>query len=56
MENKKYAPLIGQKLTWETLEYLMKALRDDIIAENITRRKLKKAKGVTPVHTEDDGS
>ncbi len=56
MENKKYAPLIGKKLTWELLEYLEKALREDINAESIARRKLKKSKVVTPVHTEDDGS
>ena len=56
MENKKYAPLIGKKLTWEMLEFLMKDMRDDILAENITHKKLKRSKKVTSVHTEDDGA
>lgn len=56
MENKKYAPLIGQKLTWEMLEFLMSSMQKDAKVKSAPRKKKKKLKIAIPVHTEDDGA
>lgn len=39
MEHKKYAPLIGKELTWETLESLIKSVREDVLAEQRAQQK-----------------
>lgn len=58
MEYKKYAPLIGTKLTWEVIEMLAKDIKADIHVANQQRIKARyKLKDKKPViHTEDDGS
>jgi hypothetical protein len=38
MEYKKYAPLIGKKLTWEMIESFMKDMRSQINVENLKAR------------------
>lgn len=58
MEHKKYAPLIGTKLTWEIIDMLTKDIKADIHVANKQKAKTRyrpKEKN-PPVHTEDDGS
>lgn len=59
MEYKKYAPLIGKKLTWDIIEELTKDIKSQLVAEQHKakhiRYKAKEQRG-KPVHTEDDGS
>lgn len=58
MEYKKYASLIGTKLTWEVIDMLMKDIKTDINVVNQQRVKSRyrlKSKKFN-VHTEDDGS
>lgn len=58
MEYKKYAPLIGTKLTWEVIDMLIRDIKADINVANQQRIKSRyRLKGKKPaVHTEDDGS
>jgi len=58
MEYKKYAPLIGKKLTWEVIDMLARDMAAQVSAEVRKAQKTKyKNKTKKPVvHTEDDGS
>ena len=59
MEYKKYAPLIGKKLTWDIIESLMKDMRSQINAESLKARKLnlrRVEKKKSSQQMEDDGS
>lgn len=57
MENKKYAPIIGKKLTVDILKMLMEDIRRDIRAENSTRNRMKRKKPMLArSDSEDDGA
>jgi hypothetical protein len=53
MEYKKYAPLLGKKLTEEILDKLIKSIRDDVRKES---KSYKKGKKVASVPSEHDGA
>ena len=57
MEQLKYAPLIGQKLTRELLDGIIKELRAEIRAEvKRSKQPARNKPSKKPVELEDDGS
>lgn len=54
MEYKKYAPLLGKKLTEEILDKLIKSIREDVRRESKNYKKGKKK--VESVPSEHDGA
>lgn len=55
MEYKKYAPIIGQELTWPILKKLVAEIRREM-REEILKKKPRKKRVHTRKETEDDGA